>query len=405
MTPGPSTSWLRRVTQRALGALALVLLACPAAWAGALDGAELRWRGLLDVAVAERGRAFELNRLTRFDSPFDGYGARLFLDARAGDRVQVFTQLVLRDASGIYVDGAYLTFTPDADRDLHLLLGKLPWAIGSYAPRTYSNRNPLMGAPLMYQYHTTLSWYALPGSADALLAEAGRGQRGVGYAFGGFGMPLVDDSYWDVGVTITGSKRPLEYAFGMTTGTPGWGATSEDDNSGKTVLGRVGLAPLPGLRIGASAAYGAYLVDGLNPYLPAGKKATDFHQRLGMADLELLTGHVELRGEAAWNVWETPTVGDLEVASGYGEIKYAFAFGGYVAGRLDAMRFGKIRASSGAERPWDANVTRFEAGVGYRFDRGTLAKLVHQWNQVEYEGATTRRERPKMAAAQLSVAF
>ena len=195
------------------------------------------------------------------------------------------------DASGLYVDGAYLTFTPDPGRDLHLLAGKIPWAIGTWAPRTYSNRNPLVGAPLMYQYHSTLSWYAIPGNADALIAEAGAGQFGVGYAYGGFGMPLIDDSYWDVGVTITGSQRPLEYALGMTAGTPGWGSTGEDENSGKTVLGRVGIAPLPGLRLGASAAYGPYLLDALNPFLPAGKKATDYRQRLGMADVELLAGH------------------------------------------------------------------------------------------------------------------
>ena len=99
--------------------------------------------------------------------------------------------------------------------------------------------------------------------------------------------------------------------------------------------------------------------------------------------------------------------GDAAVvhASGYAEIKYAFEFGGYVAGRFDAMRFGKIRDSGGRERTWDANVTRFEVGVGYRFDRSTLAKLVYQHDELEYEGAATRYERPSLVAAQLSVAF
>lgn len=384
---------------------AAALLALAPLDAQALEGTEIRWRGLLDVALAERGTAYQLNVLTRGDANFDAYGMRLFADGQVGERLQVFGQMVLRDKSGIYVEGAYATFTPDLERDLHVLVGKLPWAIGTYAPRSYSNRNPLVGTPLMYQYHTTLSWYSIPANADALLAEAGSGQHGVGYAFGGFGMPLVDDSYWDVGVTITGSGRPLEYAAGMVMGTPGWGTTDQDDNSGKSFLGRVGLAPMPSLRIGVSAAYGPYLQDALNPSLPAGKHATDYHQRLGMADLEVLAGHVEVRGEAAFNVWETPTVGDLETAGGYVEAKYSFPFGGYLAGRFDAIRFGEITDSGGARRPWDADVTRYEAGFGFRLNRGSIAKLIYQYNEMAATAPGGDQTNSSMVAGQLSISF
>ena len=382
-----------------------VLIAALAAEARALEGPEIRWRGLLDVSLAEPGRAYELNLLTRGDANFDAYGMRLFADGQVGERLQIYGQLVLRDESGIYVEGAYATFTPQKDRDLHLLAGKLPWAIGTYAPRSYSNRNPLVGTPLMYQYHTTLVWYAIPSGADALLAEAGTGQSGVGYAFGGFGMPVVDDSYWDVGVTITGSQRPLEYAAGMVVGTPGWGVTSQDDNAGKCFLGRIGLAPMPSLRVGVSAAYGPYLQDALNPELPAGKTASDYHQRLAMADVEVLAGHFEIRGEGAFNVWETPTVGDLEVTSGYAEVKYALPVGAWFAGRWDTIRFGEITDSGGAKRPWDADVTRFEVGGGYRFDRNTIAKLVYQVNEMEPTSPGGASTTSSLVAALLSISF
>jgi len=393
-----------RGARAAVLAVALLLALAPAR-ARALEGPEIQWRGLLDVVLAERGKAYQLNLLTRGDANFDAYGMRLFADGKAGERLQISGQIVLRDRSGIYVEGAYATFTPDPDRDLHLLAGKLPWPIGTYAPRSYSNRNPLIGTPLMYQYHTTLSWYAIPNDADALLAAAGTGQHGVGYAFGGFGMPVVDDSYWDVGFHLSGSARPLEYAVGMGMGTPGWGITSQDDNSGKTFLGRIGLAPTPGLRAGISAAYGPYLQDALNPQLPAGKQATDYHQRLGMADLEVLTGHLEGRAEAAFNVWETPTVGDLKVTTGYAEAKYTLPLGTYVAGRIDAERFGKITDSSGARRSWDADVTRFEGGVGYRFDRGTVAKLVYQHNDMAPVTPGGEHDTSSLVAAQLSISF
>jgi len=366
---------------------------------------EFHVHGILEVVGAEHGRAFEHNILMRGDSQFDAYGLRLFADAQVNPQLQIFTQFVLRDATSPYVDGAYLMYTPSPTRDLHLLAGKIPWAIGTYAPRTYSNHNPLIGAPLMYQYHTSLVWYEPPANADVLLSAAGTGQYGVNYYGFGMsrGMALVDDSYWDVGATLTGSARPLEYALGVTSGTPGWATTSQDENDGKTVLGRVGLAPLPGLRFGVSGAYGPYLVSKLNPELPAGHSADDYHQELGMADLELLAGHVEFRAEGAQNVWQTPTVGDLRVSSGYAELKYTLPFGAFLAGRYDLMRFGDIKDSSGVSRPWDSDVDRLETGVGYRFTREAVGKLVYQHTKLD--GSDPRDRKLSMVAAQISVAF
>src|SRR5207249_1384164 len=123
------------------------------------------------------------------------------------------------------------------------------------------------------------------------------------------------------------------------------------------------------------------------------------------ADLEVLAGHLEVQGEGAWNTWETPTVGDLDAASGYAEAKYSFPFGGYIAGRFDLLRFGKIKDSTGAERPWDANVTRIETGIGYRFNRGTIAKLVYQHDELDYGTPSQERQRSSLVAAQLSITF
>jgi hypothetical protein len=388
--------------RRRLGVLLALGLSAYAAPARATD---FNVHGLLDLVGAERGRAYELNLLTRLDAPFDAVSVRVMADATVNDRMTVFTQVVLRDESLFYLDGAYLMYTPSAARDFHVLAGKVPWLVGTWAPRTYSNKNPLIGEPLMYQYHSTLVWYALPPNANALLRTKGQGQYGVNY-YGtpmSMGMPLVDDSYWDVGITVTGSARPLEYAVGMTAGTPGWGSTAQDENSGKTALARVGVEPLPGVRIGVSGAYGPYLKDAVNPKLPQGRDSNDYHQKIGMADAEILIGHLELRGEGALNRWQSPNVGDLDVASGYGEVKYSFSFGGYVAGRFDVMSFGDITDSAGNRRSWDANMRRGEAGIGWRFDRSTIAKLVYQRSTMDLESGDDRE--PALVAAQLSVAF
>lgn len=394
----PATRFALRLVRSAALGVALATAADAAA-------APVQVSGIIDVVAAEPGPGYETNRLTRDDSNLDAYGVRLFVNAEASPRFKVFSQFVYRDASGPYVDGAYVMFTPWADRDAHLLAGKIPWPIGTWAPRTYSSRNPLIGLPLMYQYHSTVLWYAVPPDAGVLIGAAGTGQSGVNYYGFAFsrGMPLVDDSYWDVGVTLVGSRRPLEYALGVVAGTPGWGSTSQDENGGKTVLGRIGLAPLPALRVGVSVARGPYLDRSVRSQLPAGAAVEDYHQRLAMADLEILVGHVELRAEAAHNVWESPWIGDLEVNGGYVEAKVTLPIGAFAAARWDALRFGRIPDSGGVLRSWDHDVTRIEGGVGYRFDRSVVAKLVVQRTSIEPENAPAFR--PSLIAAQLSVGF
>jgi hypothetical protein len=358
------------------------------------------------VVGAERGRAYEHNLLARGDSQFDAYGLRLFADATINDKVTVFSQAMLREATTPYLEGAYVMYTPTLVQDIHLQAGKVPWPIGTYPPRTYSNKNPLIGTPLMYQYHSTLVWYDIPPTADALIATKGQGQYGVNYH--GYpmsrGMAIVDDSYWDVGAAVVGSVLSrLEFSGGVMAGTPGWGNIAQDDNDSKSMLGRIGVMPFPGLRLGVSAAYGAYLNSSLNPQLPAGKNANDYHQKLGMADAELLVGHIELRAEGAANRWETPTVGNLDAISGYAEGKYALPFGVFLATRWDAIRFSDITPSSGPAQSWDSDVSRMESGVGYRFDRNSVAKLVYQ--HTKKESTPGNFDHYEMVAGQLSVGF
>ena len=388
--------------RRFASVLALALLAPLPAHA-----ADFKWRGLLDLMLAEHSPAFDYNKLTRGDNPFDPYRLRLFADVQVNDKVQVLGQFVYDDASGIYVDGAYAIYTPWLERDLRITAGKQPWIVGTWAPRTYSNKNPLVTAPLMYQYHTSLVWYALPSDADALLGTAGGGQLGANY-FGftmGIGMPVIDDSYWDVGITLTGSQRPLEYAVGGMAGAPSWGSTHKDDNTGTSVLGRIGFTPTPAVRMGVSASYGPYLHEDLNPSLPAGKTVNDYAQRLFMADLEVQMAHVELHAEAMRNTWMTPTVGDLDVDGGYAELKYAMSSGLYVAGRYDLERFGKIEDSAGVEHTWDWNVTRIEGGVGYRIARDMTAKVVYQFTQQDNDTPGTDDPDFSIVGAQLSIGF
>ena len=166
------------------------------------------------------------------------------------------------------------------------------------------------------------------------------------------------------------------------------------------------MAPVPGLRFGISGSYGPYLIeDAVKGSLPQGKDAADFNQVLGMADFEWSAGHAELRAEGYTNTWETPTVGDLRVRGGYGELKYTLPAGFYVAGRYDIMRFGDVKDSTGTERSWDADVDRLEVGAGYRIMKGVTAKAAYQRNKVQPPDPAADAEIKGVYAGQLSVSF
>lgn len=385
-----------------LALTAAVLLPASRTGAATMD---LDMRGLLDVGFATRGAGLEANWFNAGATSFDAYRFRFFVEGAATRRIYVYTQLILDEILTHPVYGAYVVFTPWTGRDAHLMIGKMPWIIGTYGPRTYSDRKPLIGTPLIYQYHTTLRYDAIPPNADALLAVAGRGQYGVQYgsATNRFrGMPVIYDFCWDAGLAVTGSQNGFEYAVGMINGTPGWMTPAQDNNEGKSVLGRIGIQPIPMVRAGVSASYGPYLNESLDPQLPPGKTANHYMQKLLMADLSIESGHVELRGEGYVNRWMTPTVGDLEVTGYYAEGKLGLPYGTWVAARWEQMMYSDLTGSSGVPQPWNHDYDRLETGIGYRISRGQVIKAVYQANWQHRPSGVDVHE---LWATQLSVSF
>ena len=393
-------TWIRSALACA-GAAALMLAP------GLAPAAEFAFRGNLDLVVTDHGKGAEYNYLWG-DSQLNSYRLRMFATAAVSEHLDFFGEALGNDDVGVVPFGAYATFHPSPGKDVHVEAGLIPWPIGDWAPRSTSDKNPLVGLPLMYQYHTTLRQDVLPGTADELLAEAGEGEEGVDFGSGRDfpGMPIVYDQWWDFGAVLLGSSRPVEYSVGFVNGSPGFSNPGEDHTPGKSVLGRVGLAPTPGLRFGVSGSYGPYLdEENIAPTLPPGVKTDDFNQVLTMADLQYSVGHADFHAEGFVNTWETPTVGNLRVRGGYGELKYGLPRGFYVAGRYSIMRFSDVVDSTGASRTWDSNVDRLEVGGGYRVTRGVTAKLVYQLNTLQPPDPAVAEEEFDVVAAQLSVVF
>jgi hypothetical protein len=384
---------------RAWFAIALAAVAATVAPSGAVpaahaDESTVQVRGLLDLVLAPSNEASELSLLNAGGSPFDPYRFRLFVEGKPSENFDVFTQLHYSEATGVYIYGAYATWTPDPERDLHVQAGKIPWPIGTFGPRTYSDKNPLIGAPLFYTHHTTFPWFSPGPSADGLLAAAGSRS----------GRPVIYDYCWDFGVVALGSVRPLEFSLGFTNGTPSAADAGRDANTDKTILGRLGITPTASTRFGVSGAAGSYMQDALEPALPIGTSAERYDQVALMADAEFSQGRFELRGEGVVNVWESPTLGDLTCRGWYVEGKLGFPSGMFLAARWDEMTFDEISPSVGPARPWDDDLRRFEGGVGYRIDRHVLAKAVYQvnWKDPGDAGETRKLD---LLAAQLSLGF
>jgi hypothetical protein len=380
------------------GLLALVLLPGVAS-----AGAELKVRGLLDLGLISSVKGDSLNRLTFGDSNFDPYRLRLFLDAQLSPNFELHVQTIFHegDKQVIRADGAYALWTPWLDRDLSLEAGKIPWPIGTYAPRTYSDKNPLIGTPLMYQYRTSLSWEVPALSVDDQVSRAGTGQflQDWDHHY----LPVVDERWWDTGAIVIGSQRPVEYSLGVVQGSPGWPSPGPDNTAGATTLGRLGLVPTPGIRVGVSGADGTWMPAWYAIVLPPGKDLRDYHETTLMVDAELARGPLELRGEGANRRWETIRSGNLDTRTGYVEARWALPQGAWLAARAEALRFGDVTTSAAVTRPWDDGVDRYEAAVGYRVTQDVRVKLAFQRTR-RYPFASERLQ-DDLVAGSLSIRF
>lgn len=359
-----------------LTALSLAFLA-----ASLPAGAEvtLQARGLLDLCANVGRSTHDRNATTFRDTNFDPYRLRLFLDASVADGLEVYVQTVLSENNvGLRADGAYALWTPWRNRDLHLQAGNIPWPIGTWAPRKYSDKNPLIGEPLMYQHHTSLPWNMVPVDVDAQLALAGSAQTQIINNAAWVGMPVVDDRWWDSGVVAIGAIRPIEFAAGVTQGSPGWPEPGTEDTPGQSVLGRIGILPAPAVRLGVSGSYGPWIPRYFAYALPPDKKVTDYMEALGMADAELQVGRAELHGEAFLKTWETVNTGTLRVHGGYVESRFVLSALTWVGARAEMMRFSDLTPTIGEPRPWDDPLDRYEVGVGLRATREVRMKLTAQ---------------------------
>jgi hypothetical protein len=316
---------------------------------------------------------------------------RVRLDAslRLGPRAALLAEGRADNGDGLSVAALYLRVRPFPERALDVQAGRIPPVFGAFSRRSYGAANALIGSPLAYQYLTSLRADALPASADDLLAMRGRGwltHYPVGSAEWAHGLPLVAGDRWDTGAEIRVGTSPVAFTASLSQGTLA-DPRVRDDNGGKQIAARAEVRPAIGWVLGASVSHGEYVTREAAAAIPAALRRT-FAQRALGADAEWSRGYWVLRGEAMLTRWSLPALErpllaqPLGAWGGFVEARYKIRPGLFAAARADHLGFSRVTGTlyGGRATPWDAPVSRIEAGAGYSVRRNLTLKGVLQRN-------------------------
>ena len=127
----------------------------------------------------------------------------------------MLTELRSEDGERIVPYAMYARVRPWTRYNFDIQAGRIPPVFGTFARRSYSADNPLIGYPLAYQYLTSLRPNAIPATADDLLQMRARGWLAnypVGVTTAAPGVPLVSAYRWDTGVEAHAATEHFDAA-------------------------------------------------------------------------------------------------------------------------------------------------------------------------------------------------
>jgi len=329
----------------------------------------------------------------------------------AGDHLAIVGDVRSENVGAVRPYGFYARIRPWAKRNVDVNIGRVPPTFGAFARRTYANDNPLIGYPLAYQYLTSLRPDAVPASAHELLDKRGQGWR-VRYTLGNQdpdrGVPLVSAFRFDTGIQIHAENDLVRATAAVTTGTVA-NPLFHDDNSGRQIAARMELRPIAGLIVGASGAHGPFVGATAARGAVGDGHDREFTQSAYGADVEYSRGYYLLRYETIISDWRLPLVSPpmldlpLRAVSTSVEGRYKIVPGVYVAARVDHLGFSEITGTAAeGTMPWEAPVTRVEAGSGFSIQHNLLLKLSVQ-RDIRDGGRLTPRD--TLFAGQLAFWF
>jgi hypothetical protein len=234
--------------------------------------------------------------------------------------------------------------------------GKISPIVGEFAPRRFSNRNPLIGVPDAYP------------------------------------------TQYPVGIKLSGATRFVDYRAALIS-LPVYHPVyvPEPDPIPRPALG-AGLTPFVGFRVSASATWGPYLARSLQSY----------HQRVSAVDVSFSRGYLETFAELGLSSYDVPGRPDpVKGLAYFVEARYTVRPRIFFAGRFERNDYPFI-AQFGPD--WVSTTTAFnngEVGAGIRLTPSTLLKSsyrVDRWH-ITPENKAFVRPGGKALALQLSQAY
>lgn len=330
----------------------------------------------------------------------------LFLDTRIGEHLYSLLQVRFdrgfdpgADRDGdVRFDEYLLRYTPFDHPALNLQVGKFATVVGNWAPRHLSWDNPFINAPLAYENVVIVSDINAPPSTAGFLARKNRTDQKADW------VPMIWGPSYATGASIFGRVEQFDYAAeiknaGLSSRPRAWDPL-EVQWGHPTVSGRFGVRPNATWNVGANASYGSYMLPESSRTLPEGRGLGDYNQLTVGPDVSFAWRHVQVWAEALASRFEVPNVGDVETATYYIEAKYKLDANWFAALRWNQQFFDEIPAGA-VDEPWDRDIWRAEAALGYRHSRHLQAKL--QYSYSHQNGPFQQGE--QLVATQLTLKF
>lgn len=331
----------------------------------------------------------------------------LFLDSKLGNHFYSLVQVRLdrgfdpgaRRDGDLRADEYLLRYTPFDQPTLNFQLGKFATVFGNWVPRHDSWNNPFITAPLPYENMTITTDQAVPGAPGGFLGRQARPDQKAAW------LPVIWGPAYTTGGSVFGALDCFDYALEWKNAAISSRPTVWDDShlawDAPTWSGRIGYRPDAMWNIGSSVSFGPYLQENAQNTLAGGQSFRDFDQLTVGTDLSWAWHHWQIWAEAIASRFEVPNVGDADSLAYYVEAKYKFTPRLFGALRWNQQLFDDVPNGAGGFQPWDQDIWRAEAALGYRFTRHLQGKV--QYGYSHQKGPFQQGE--QLLAAQLTLKF
>ncbi len=330
------------------------------------------------------GDEIEINDNNRGDNPFNKIRAKWFVNSWINEDFGAFMKLLYDGGihnnydDKIRIDGAYFLWRIN-DR-LNYKAGRIQSTLGLFPDRYYFEKNNLIGVPLMYSYRLGLPRNEVI-SNDDLVANRGTNK----------GVNIIYEACWNEGFEIFGDFSSFEYKAAVTDGS--LSNPTSRSNDGFQYMAQINFKYEPGLRVGVGYGYTSYLNDNAADYVQvedtygygtADIKDEDYKSQIINAVFEYSANYFEVLSEFV-NIWYHSGYDKKKIGlnSYYIEGKYKFSPRIYGAKSFDQVMFEEIELPNGSKETWDYNISRIEAGFGYKITRKSILKGILQLSKFE----------------------